>query len=144
MSVTAAELLFHQYSGSRFVGKIISHEYEDMLNETVARAQRQMTTLRESGVTPVVVPKMLYLRQCSGNFSADGKHMAVITEDVYKLSLCEKLYSLVRIPPRPGGGGGGGRASWMQKVLTPVRSLMRLVALSAPAKMVLQREVFSA
>ncbi|XGC81399.1 hypothetical protein ACES2L_02730 [Bdellovibrio bacteriovorus] len=63
------------------LGKSYEQEYENMMSDTVTRAQNQLKTLRESSITPVTIPKNNFTSVTAPAISPDGKHLAVITED---------------------------------------------------------------
>lgn len=63
------------------LGQSYPTEYNTMLQDTVVRAQTQLKTLRETPVTPIILPKNSFTSISAPAISPDGKHMALIAED---------------------------------------------------------------
>lgn len=72
---------FIETPAHELLGQNYSSAYERMMNETVLRVQEQMKTLRESPLTPVIIPQNSFTSVTAPAISPNGKHLAVITED---------------------------------------------------------------
>lgn len=72
---------FIETPANELLGRNYTSAYEKMMNETTLRVQDQMKTLRESRLTPVIIPQNSFISVTAPAISPNGKHLAIITED---------------------------------------------------------------
>lgn len=72
---------FIETPAEELLGQNYSRTYDKMMNEMILRVQDQMKTLRESRLTPVIIPQNSFTSVTAPAISPNGQRLAVVTED---------------------------------------------------------------
>lgn len=72
---------FIEAPAAEYLDRSYSSLYKHSINETVQRAQGQIKTLREAGITPYILPKNNFISVTAPAISPNAQHLVVIAED---------------------------------------------------------------